>query len=733
MTEALHDTGHRDAGHSESGRPTSMGYQPGLDGVRAFSVVAVIFYHAGFSWMHGGFFGVEVFFVVSGFLITSLLIEERDRADGVNLRQFWVRRWRRLLPALFTMMIVVGAWAAVWGSAEQHSQLRHDYPWGLGYLANWGQIFSQESYWGAGSPSLFRHLWSLAVEEQWYVLWPLAFILLARRTRSDRRRALALGLVAMGVMVATAVASAAQWPTRMWHPFRMEMVPVDPTNFLYLSTFSRSSGLLLGAAMAFRWRPWSTVPAARRSPAVGLQAAAFAAVGVLIVAFVIGRVDAPATYRWLLPTVTIASAVLVGVVVHPAAATVRAAFSAAPMVAIGRRSYGLYLWSWPISRICDAYSGSWPRFLLAMAVTAPVSEACYRWVETPIRRGGLSTWWSARRRWSGRIVQASTVAAVVAVAGLLSVFFASAAAVFDPAKDTSGEVAFDGAAATPPVTAVATVVPPVAATTSLAGSSTSAGPEPTADAAATAVAPSTTVAPATTVAPSTTLAALPRRVVIVGDSTAHSLAINLPAGIDGWFEFGDGSLDGCSVYSDGTAVSALGFTRSFDGCSGWEQRWASAATRTGAELALVVIGAWDVFDVELDDQVLAFDSPAGDQRFVDGVQRGIDALTFAGVRVALLEVPCMRPQNVKGAGVPALPERGDDARVAHVNDLLRDLAAANPATTTFVSGPTQYCTDESIASDLGYRWDGVHAYKPGAKLTLEAIAGALLAIPIPVS
>ena len=129
MTEALHDTGHRDAGHSESGRPTSMGYQPGLDGVRAFSVVAVIFYHAGFSWMHGGFFGVEVFFVVSGFLITSLLIEERDRAGGVNLRQFWVRRWRRLLPALFTMMIVVGAWAAVWGSAEQKKKKKKNYPW----------------------------------------------------------------------------------------------------------------------------------------------------------------------------------------------------------------------------------------------------------------------------------------------------------------------------------------------------------------------------------------------------------------------------------------------------------------------------------------------------------------------------------------------------------------------------------------------------------------------------
>ena len=111
---------------SAQARP--MGYQPTLDGVRAFSVVAVILYHAGFSWLHGGFFGVEVFFVVSGFLITSLLVEERDRVGRVSLGQFWRQRWRRLLPALFTMMVVVGAWAAVWGTAEQHTQLRREFP-----------------------------------------------------------------------------------------------------------------------------------------------------------------------------------------------------------------------------------------------------------------------------------------------------------------------------------------------------------------------------------------------------------------------------------------------------------------------------------------------------------------------------------------------------------------------------------------------------------------------------
>ncbi|MFZ4721169.1 MAG: acyltransferase family protein, partial [Ilumatobacteraceae bacterium] len=117
-----------------------MGYQPSLDGVRAFSVIAVILYHAGFQWMSGGFFGVEVFFVVSGFLITSLLIEERDRSHRIDLWQFWVRRWRRLLPALFAMLVVIGVWSVFWGTAEQHSQVRRDYPWGIFYLANWGQI-----------------------------------------------------------------------------------------------------------------------------------------------------------------------------------------------------------------------------------------------------------------------------------------------------------------------------------------------------------------------------------------------------------------------------------------------------------------------------------------------------------------------------------------------------------------------------------------------------------------
>ncbi|HET9667104.1 MAG TPA: acyltransferase, partial [Desertimonas sp.] len=161
-----------------------MGYQPSLDGLRALSVIAVIFYHAGFSWMHGGFFGVEVFFVVSGFLITSLLLDERNRSGHTNLAQFWLRRARRLLPALFTVLAAVAVWSILDGTDEQQSQLRRDLPWATFYGGNWGQIVGGVPYY-SGDPPLLRHVWSLAVEEHWYLFWPLAFIAL-RRTRLTR-------------------------------------------------------------------------------------------------------------------------------------------------------------------------------------------------------------------------------------------------------------------------------------------------------------------------------------------------------------------------------------------------------------------------------------------------------------------------------------------------------------------------------------------------------------------
>ena len=717
---ALFERRYGEVRHTPSGgtpRPVpKMGYQSTLDGVRAVSVLAVILYHAGFSWLHGGFFGVEVFFVVSGFLITSLLIEERDGSGKVSLRQFWLRRARRLLPALFAVLIAVGVWAVFWGNLDQQSDLRRDYPWGIGYLANWGAIFSSEGYWGAGEPKLLRHLWSLAVEEQWYLVWPLVFVVVAARGRAaagDRVRGLVIGGLAFGVMVATAAAQLTGWPTKWFNPFAMELQPVDTSNFLYLSTISRSSGLLLGAAMAFVWRPWQVTRPARAGADRLFSLIAAGALAVLALGFVIGRVERGSTYLWLLPLVTLASAALVAVVVHPWAGSVRTLFGWRPLVEIGKRSYGLYLWSWPISAVVGADHGSLSKFMLAVAITVPVSEACYRWIESPIRKGALGRWFATRQRRDWRLVTACGAVASVVLAVALGSFYASRAAVFDPAADTgNADVVFDATAAAGSTTVVSV------ATTETANSVV----------ADTALASTTS----TSAAPPTTAASLPRRVVIVGDSTAYSIWRNLPDGIESTFTIADGSVEGCSVYSSGKAVSSRPYTRSFGECAGWEQKWVDDAVAADAEVALLVIGAWDVFDVETaQGATLVFGTPENDQRFTGGVQAGIDALAGAGVKVALLEIPCMRPVDAEGAGVPALPERGDDARVAHLNELLRQVAAANPATTSFVTGPAEYCADESIAANLGYRWDGVHAYKPGAKLTLEAVAAQLLAIPVP--
>ena len=678
-----------------------MGYQPALDGVRALSVIAVLLYHAGFSWMHGGFFGVEVFFVVSGFLITSLLLDEHEGSGRVALSQFWLRRARRLLPALVLVLVAVGVWAALWGSALVRSDLRRDYPWALFYAANWGQIVGGAQYFGNLSP--LRHLWSLAVEEQWYLLWPLGFIAVMRvRARDTARGAALLGL-AVALMVLT------------WWLARAPLLSSDRVNLLYLSTFTRASGLLLGAGAAFVWRPWRSRAARGDVHVPALDVAGAVGVVVLAWSFVTAVLTDRSIYRWQLSLVSFASLVVVLVVVHPGSRLIRPACSWPPLVEVGKRSYGLYLWSWPVSVVLDAYSGEAGRFVLAMTVTAAVSEVSYRYVETPIRRGSLGRWFAAARSHDWRVTTAAGGVAVGALLVPLVVFFGSVDHV-DPAQGGE-EVAFELPVdelivGTVTSTSVAPVDAAAATTAATAGSAA-------------------TAATSTVPAPPVTPPVLPRRVVVVGDSMAHALAVNLPDGIDSTFAIADGSIDGCSVYDTGSVTSSRGsFSRSFADCGGWASKWGAAALESQSNLALVVVGAWDVFDVEVDGRAVGFGTAAGDQRFVDGLQQGIDALVGAGAHVALLEVACMRPQDVKGAGVPALPERGDDARVAHLNDLMRQVAAARPDTVTFVDGPTQWCSDPVVSADLGYRWDGVHVYKPGANLIYETIAPALLAIPL---
>ena len=656
-----------------------MGYEPSLDGIRAFSVIAVMLYHANIAWLPGGFLGVEVFFVVSGFLITSLLIEERESTQHIDLKQFWIRRARRLLPAFFVMVCATAVCVAFYAT-DSAPDFRRDVLPSLGYFSNWWQIFAVDTpYFAASSLPVLRHLWSLAVEEQWYLVWPLLFTFIFGAKWMRPKISGALLVACSGaVMVATALRFVQDDETR--------------TNFLYLSTLTRSSGLLLGAAVAMLWRPWrKTSPSSwwRSSVAEALAVTSIAVIGVLMATV---HVADARLYQGGLAITTIASAVIIAVVMRPNGLFVKKFFSQDLFVEIGRRSYGLYLWHWPIFVVTHARD-SGNRLAVALALTVIINEFVYQYVEIPTRRGALGNWWRNRPQLSAmrRRLPVLIAAVVVASLGITGV-----KVVGIEARDLSIDTSTANVIFSVPTTVASASSLPAASTTT------------------------------------TTIAKLPRKLVIVGDSQAHSLAINKPSGMEKTFVVADGSIDGCGIYDRGVGVGGTNgnFRRNFANCVGFEKSWAKSVTKTKADVALVVIGAWEVLDLKINGFTFAFNTSPADTMFRTQMRRGIEALRATGATVALLEVACMRPVDSKGGPVPALPQRGDDMRTRHLNDLLREIAAPEDDGVFFVSGPKEWCNDPKISTSLSYRWDGVHAYKPGAKLIFETIATSILQLPV---
>jgi peptidoglycan/LPS O-acetylase OafA/YrhL len=628
-----------------------------------------------------GFIGVEVFFVVSGFLITSLMIDEQHASGKVSLKQFWIRRARRLLPALFTML-VASLVTVTFFAKDSAPDFRQDVLPALGYFSNWWQIYFVDTpYFAANSLPMLRHLWSLAVEEQWYVLWPIAFVFILGNKRIPRWiSAVVIGLLAAGVMTGTALAFIADNETRI--------------NFLYLSTITRSSGLLLGAALACVWHPWKKAVVrfakVRSGFADVLALGALATLG-YISAFI--HVADEQLYMGGLAAATVASAVIIAVVVRSGKSLVKRVLSFPLLVEVGRRSYGLYLWHWPIFVVAGARLSS-IRLAYALTATVIINEFVYQFIETPARKGAIGNWLRQRRQLSAmrrRLPLALTVV-VVALVGVTSVQLSGIQA-RDVSVDTGNSDVVFVVPTTLPTTATTAVNTPVT---------------------------------------STTLAKLPRRVVIVGDSQAHSLAVNKPSGIEKTFVITNGSIDGCGVYDRGVGIGGTSgkFRRNFANCKGFETKWAKSAAQANADVALVVIGAWEVMDLQINSFLFKVNSVPADTMFKTQLQRGIDALRKQNVAVALLEVACMRPVESKGGPVPPLPQRGDDARTGHLNALMREVAAPENDGVYFVNGPKEWCSDPKVANSLSYRWDGVHVYKPGAKLILESIAPAVLQIPV---
>jgi peptidoglycan/LPS O-acetylase OafA/YrhL len=411
-------------------------YMPGLDGLRAIAVLAVIAFHLGFDWAPGGMLGVGVFFTLSGYLITDILLAQLSARGRIKLGPFWLARARRLLPALFVMLAIVVAWVTVFGPA-QPNQFREGVISAIFYFNNWQQIFADVSYFArfeAEGP--LDHLWSLSVEEQFYIVWPFLLLIGAKLVHetplaSGVRPRLALLTVA-GAIASSILMAALYEPS------------FDPSR-LYFGTDTRAGGLLFGAALAMVW------PSRKLSRRIAPQARntldALGLAGLLVIALMIWRTGelSPFLYRGGFVVLALATVLVLMPLTHPAC-RLGTWLGVRPLRWVGVRSYGIYLWQTPIIVLTTPQGvqrkEDLVRSLLQVAAIFAVSALSWRFVEEPIRHGALGRFFARRRAvgWKWETFAPPMRAAIVAT-GVVLVIAAGGMAGINSTSSAQGESA----------------------------------------------------------------------------------------------------------------------------------------------------------------------------------------------------------------------------------------------------------------------------------------------------
>ena len=383
-----------------TGRHAGIRYMPGVDGLRALAVVAVVVYHLGAAWLPGGYLGVDVFLVISGFLITSLLLAEHRRTGRIDLVRFWLRRAGRLLPAVITMIVVVLLVMLVLHTGEV-ARVRGQAVAALAYVSNWYFIVVDVPYFERfGRPSVYLHLWSLAIEEQFYLVWPVVLagvLMLVRWSRA-----------VLGVLVVAAAIGSSVLAWVLWQPYS------DPSR-IYYGTDTRAVALLAGVGLAL-------LPAAarggdprRRRVRRAVQVIGVGGLVVVLGAMAfLGDLD-ERLYRGGFALVAVASALLVAAAADSGMPMARL-FGWRPLVWLGLRSYALYLWHWPVIALTrpheDVPLDGLPLLLVRLVLMFALTELSYRLVEVPFRRAGLRGVREGLRAWDGRIGRPLGIAAV---------------------------------------------------------------------------------------------------------------------------------------------------------------------------------------------------------------------------------------------------------------------------------------------------------------------------------
>ncbi|MBF2411360.1 acetyltransferase [Listeria welshimeri] len=386
----------------------SRKYVPSIDGLRALAVIAVIAYHLNFSWAKGGFIGVDIFFVLSGYLITNILLTQWEKNQTLQLKQFWLRRFRRLIPAAYVMIVVVVIFSVLFHS-EILKNLRGDAIASFFYVSNWWFIFHNVSYFDSfGMPSPLKNLWSLAIEEQFYLIWPVFLLVFLRWVKNPK---LLLKIV-IGLGLLSAI-----WMTILYVP------GTDPSR-VYYGTDTRLFDLLSGCALAFVWpfnRLSPNIP--KRSKAALNIAGTISILFFFLITALVSEYQ-PFLYRGGLLFVAIMGVVMIATIAHPASYLSKI-FSFKPLRWIGTRSYGIYLWHYPIitltTPVLEIGQPSIWRSILQVAATFIIAELSFRYIETPIRKNGFINYFKSFKDKNYFIWKNKPVGKWLGIAGIAAV------------------------------------------------------------------------------------------------------------------------------------------------------------------------------------------------------------------------------------------------------------------------------------------------------------------------
>jgi peptidoglycan/LPS O-acetylase OafA/YrhL len=586
----------------------------GLDGIRAVAVIGVLGFHAGVGWFGGGLLGVDIFFVLSGYLITSLLVEEWTGSGTVAFLRFYERRARRLLPGLFLLMLLVAAYARWFAEPSTLSTLRGDAFSTLAYVANWRFILSGQSYFVRyGPPSPLLHTWSLAVEEQFYVVWPaLALFVLRHRGR----RGLAV-VASAGIVLSTSVTVV------------LFNHGVDISR-LYYGTDTRIQEIMTGALLAVamprirRWVAGGKRDGGLRSP--GAAVALVGGLGAVVLLWLLHTLSGQSRFLYdggFLAVAVTTAAVIAVVVVRPRTLVSRI-LAVGVLGYIGRISYGLYLYHFPLFLMIDNQRTglSGPALLAArLAATAVAAVASYHLVEMPIRnRRALPGW---------HLVAAIPIGLAVVVLAVVTATVAPA-----PARAEAGATVRRQANGSRLFAVPATPPPGLAAGQKV-------------------------------------------KVLLLGDSMAETLGAGLSVQAGAWGASVDNQGEvGCDLDPDSTVNIEGSIGPAAPGCTGWQQRWRADIDRADPDVVAVELGRWEVSDRIVDGAWTQIGQPAWDHLYASELGTAIRILSSRGAHVVIFTLPYIQQTTEAPDGTPW--DINQPIRTDEYNALVRATVAHYP-------------------------------------------------------